>query len=107
VITKSAEIWRTELVFILLGRTDVLQPLDRRMFGILKAYARHLLRKHYHKTHEEKTTRSMLADNLLVAWDRITKEFIDSAWTIYQTGWGEDAPDEEEPNADDGDFDRR
>jgi hypothetical protein len=46
----------------------------------------------------------MIANNLFVVWDRITKEFIDSTWSIYQTGWSENTSDEEEPNTADGDF---
>jgi hypothetical protein len=47
---------------------------------------------------------SMMANDLLVARDRITKEFIDSAWNSNQTGWGEGASDEDGASADDGDF---
>jgi hypothetical protein len=46
----------------------------------------------------------MMANNFLVAWDRIIKDFIDRTWSIYQIGRGEDASDDKEPNADDGNF---
>jgi hypothetical protein len=43
-VTKvAAESLRIQFVFIPLGWTDTLQPLDRRVFGALKAYARQLL----------------------------------------------------------------
>jgi hypothetical protein len=84
VITKAvAEEWGIDLVFIPPGCTDALQLLDGRIFGTLQAYARRLRRTHYHETHGEKTTRSIMANNLLVACDRITKEITDSARSIY------------------------
>jgi hypothetical protein len=45
-----------------------------------------------------------MAHNLVVSWDRITAECINSAWGIYQVGWGEDASDEEDPNDRDEEF---
>jgi hypothetical protein len=100
----AADHWGVELIFIPPGCTDTLQPLDRRIFGILKAYARQLWRTHYHETEGGKTTRSMMANNLLVAWARITADFINSAWGIYQVGWGEDASDEEDPTSGDEEY---
>jgi hypothetical protein len=104
-ITKAAaEYWRIQLVYIPPGCTDSLQPLDRRIFGILKGYARQLWRTRYHQAPGAKTTRSMMTHNLLVAWERITPDYISSAWSIYQIGWGEDASDEEEPASRDEEF---
>jgi hypothetical protein len=42
VTRAAAEHWGLELIFIPPGCTDTLQPLDRRIFGIRKAYARQL-----------------------------------------------------------------
>jgi hypothetical protein len=71
--------WGIELVFIAPGCTDRLPPLDQRTFGVLKAHAREVWRTHYQTTHGAKTTRSMMAGNLLIAWERITPEIIESA----------------------------
>jgi hypothetical protein len=104
-ITRAAaEQWGIELIFIPPGCTDTLQPLDRRMFGILKAYARQLWRTHYHESVCAKTTRAMMAHNLIVSWDWITAEFINSACGIYQVGWGEDASGEDDPDDHDEEF---
>jgi hypothetical protein len=104
-VTKAAVEQRgIKLAYIPPGSTESLQPLDRRIFGIFKAYARQLWRTHYHKTHGKKTTRSMMANNLLIAWDRITADFVNSAWDIYQIGWNEDASGEEEPENGDEEF---
>jgi hypothetical protein len=45
----------------------------------------------------------MMASNLLGTWNWIANEFIDSPWSIDQTGGDEGASDEEGPNAYDGD----
>jgi hypothetical protein len=78
--------------------------LDRPIFGILKAYARQLWRTRYHETEGGKTTRSMMANNLLVAWDRIAADFVDSTWGTDQIGWGENASDGEDPMNGDGEY---
>jgi hypothetical protein len=94
-ITKSiADLFHIQLEFIPPGCTDVLQPLDRRVFGVLKAHARQLGRTHYHETQGAKTTRAMMAENLLSAWDRITPDLIDRAWDIFHGAWDEPASDE-------------
>jgi hypothetical protein len=65
-ITRSAAVaCRIELVFIPPGCTDRLQPLDRHIFGVLKAHARRMWRTDYHQNHGAKTTRSMMAQNLV------------------------------------------
>jgi hypothetical protein len=104
-ITKAAaERLGIRLVFIPPGSTDALQPLDRFVFGVLKAHARQLWRTHYHDTHGAKTTRAMMAGNLITSWERITPDLIDRAWDIFQGEWDEPASDESE---DDEEFHQR
>jgi hypothetical protein len=55
-VREAAEQCGTELVFILPG-TDRLQPLDLRVFGVLKSYARQLWRTQDHASHGEKTSK--------------------------------------------------
>jgi hypothetical protein len=71
-----------------------LQPLDRKVFGVLKAYSRQIWRKRYHSNPGEKVARPLIAEGLVEAWDRITMEIVDSAWDIFDPGW-EPADDEE------------
>jgi hypothetical protein len=52
---------------------DRLQPLDRRIFDALKAHARQRWRRHDHLTSGGQTTRPMMTDNLLKAWDQISQ----------------------------------
>jgi hypothetical protein len=83
-------IWRvTEL-----GCTDRLQPLDRRVFGVLKAYARDIWRKRYYETKGAKTARRDSAANLLEAWDRISEEVMQGAWELYIWGIGDEPEDD-------------
>jgi hypothetical protein len=86
-VQEIARVWEIQLVFIPPGRTDKLQPLDRRVFGVLKSHARQLWRKQYKASGGAKTTRSMMAANLCEAWRRITERLIQVAWDIYD---GED-----------------
>jgi hypothetical protein len=82
-VREVAQLWEIELLFIPPGCTDKLQPLDCRVFGVLKAYARKLWREQYHASHGGKTTRPMMAANLCVAWRRITEGLVQDAWSIY------------------------
>jgi hypothetical protein len=45
-VTRTiAELWKIDLLFIPPGCTNLVQPLDRRVFGVLKAHARQLWRE--------------------------------------------------------------
>jgi hypothetical protein len=83
-VREIAGVWEIQLVFIPPGCTDKLQPLDRRVFGVLKSYARRLWRKQYRESGCAKTTRSMMAGNPCEAWRRITVRLIQEAWDIHQ-----------------------
>jgi hypothetical protein len=98
-----------ELVFIPPGATDRLQPLDRRIFGVLKAHARRSWRSYYHATEGGKMTRPMIARALQDAWDRITPSTVESAWDIYDPSWGDDQSDQDDDDEeyrDSPDFER-
>jgi hypothetical protein len=86
-VRNVAQLWEIKLVFIPPGCTDKLQPLDRRVFSVLKSYARQLWRQRYHENHGMKTTREQMAIDLCEAWRRITEGVIQEAWDIYD---GED-----------------
>jgi hypothetical protein len=55
------------LEFIPPGCTDLLEPLDRRIFGVLKSDGRQHWREHSTQTGGRKTTRKEMADSLLRA----------------------------------------
>lgn len=100
VVRAAADHWNIQLVFIPPGCTDILQPLDRRVFGVLKAHARQLWRIHYHETQGTKTTRAMMAENLVISWARIMPHLIESAWDVFHDGWDEPATDEADDDDD-------
>jgi hypothetical protein len=87
---EMARLRGIDLVFVPSGCTHRLQPFDRRVFGLLKAYARQMWRTCYHATGGQKVIKPVVAQNLSEAWNRITTDILDSAWCIYPPGWDED-----------------
>jgi hypothetical protein len=49
----------------------------------------------------QKVTRVMVAERLFDAWNRITPDFVDYAWCMYQPEWDEDQDGEEVGTKDD------
>jgi hypothetical protein len=98
VVRETARACNIDLLFIPPGCTDRLQPLDRRVFGVLKAYARRHWRIHYHATNGAKVTRQKMAEYLVDAWNRLSRDIIDSAWSLYidDVAWGDDEESEAE-----------
>ena len=76
-----------DLIFIPPGATDLYQPLDRKIFGCLKAYAKRLWRQHYILHKGDRITRKEIAVHITEAWSCVTPLCIESAWSIYD---GED-----------------
>jgi hypothetical protein len=95
-VRAVAQLWEITLVFVPPGCTDKLQPLDRRVFGVLKSHARHLWRQQYHASGGAKTTRAVMAANLCKAWRRITEGTIQEAWDIFEGEDWEDIINEDE-----------
>jgi hypothetical protein len=90
IVREIARLWGIDLVFIPPGCTDRLQPLDRKVFGALKSFARQQWRMNYHQSFGAKVKRPMIAEGLVQAWDRVTHETIEDAWAIYHPGWNAD-----------------
>jgi transposase len=67
IVKEYARGLKIKLLFIPPRCTDRLQPLERRIFGILKTHARRMWRKHYHETNSEKELREMMTARLLEA----------------------------------------
>jgi hypothetical protein len=79
---------------------DALQPLDPRVFGAPKARPRQLWRTQDHETDGQKTRRVLMAENLIVSWERIMLDTIDRPWDIYEDEWQELASDESDSSHD-------
>jgi hypothetical protein len=86
---KAAE-FGIRLEFIPPGSTDLLQPLDRRVFRVLKSYGRQQWAILYQATGAKKTSRAQMAASLVQAWNRITPTVIQKVWNIY---WDENGLD--------------
>jgi hypothetical protein len=59
---------------------------------------------HSQATNGTKTTRPMMAQNLLTTWERIRPEIIESFWDIFQEAWENDDSDELNHQNDDAEF---
>jgi hypothetical protein len=82
-VRATAAELKIDLIFIPPGCTDRVQPLDRRVFGVLKAYARQFWRLEYHASGGGKVTRAKMAEGLVAAWARVSEEAIASGWEIF------------------------
>ncbi|KAH0803495.1 DDE superfamily endonuclease containing protein [Histomonas meleagridis] len=82
-IIDLAETLKIKLYFIPPGMTDEFQPLDRRVFGCLKATARYLFRKEYNQNNEKKFTK-LQAQCMVWAWEHLQPNIIQESWSIYE-----------------------
>ncbi len=80
-IKETAANLNIRLHFIPPGCTDLLQPLDRRVFGGLKGMARKLFRERY--TNDKSRTKQDAVSDMIFAWEKINGSVIESAWSIY------------------------
>ena len=72
-----------EVYFIPPGLTDEFQPLDRRVFGCLKAGGKAAFRVLYRKDPGQKFTTQSAVSCLVKAWTHLSDKVISDAWDIY------------------------
>ena len=65
------------------GLTDVYQPLDRKIFGILKAKARYYFRMRRELGKPITATKAEACQDMVKAWEGVLSGMIGSAWEIY------------------------
>lgn len=82
-IRAAAEDLNIELHFIPPGMTDEFQPLDRRVFGCLKASGKAAFRKLYRTNPEQKFTTQSAVECLVKAWGNLSDKVLTEAWDIY------------------------
>jgi hypothetical protein len=70
------------LLFIPPGLTDEFQPLDRFVFGVMKANCRRMYR--VHTAAEGVMTKQTAAGFLVRAWEAVSSQVLDDAWSIYE-----------------------
>ena len=78
-VKQMASALKINLHYIPPGMTDLLQPLDRRVFGALKSTARSLFRKDPRENRNKQTA----VRDLLQAWDRLGQDTLEEAWSCY------------------------
>jgi hypothetical protein len=69
------------LLFIPPGLTDEMQPLDRFVFGVMKAYGRRMYRNC--ASSSEQTNKQVTAAFLVRAWKAVSTTVLDEAWATY------------------------
>ena len=72
------------LTFIPPGMTDAYQPLDRRVFGVLKQYLRLLWRRAYHEDPDQRFNKQKAVQLLVPAWERISPQLVMEGWSVYE-----------------------
>ena len=82
-IKQLAESLMIRLIFIPPGMTDQYQPLDRRVFGVLKQYMRLLWRREYMTDPCQRFSKRKAVQLLVPAWERISPQIIRSGWALF------------------------
>jgi hypothetical protein len=72
------------LLFIPPGMTASLQPLDRAVFGAMKATARRLYRVYASEMAVPHLTTQTAAQFLSPAWEQVSPQVLDLAWALYE-----------------------
>ena len=85
-VKEIANALNIHLYFIPPGCTDLLQPLDRKVFGALKSTARRLFRERYNGITSPKVSSVDAVQNLIKAWESISHQVSEEAWEIYEGG---------------------
>lgn len=82
-VKAIAKALNIHLYYIPPGCTDLVQPLDVKVFGALKAKARALFRKRYEAAQSPHVTSKDAVQNLIRAWEGISNEVTEEAWYVY------------------------
>ena len=72
------------LHYIPAGQTDKYQPLDRTIFGPLKATARHLISMKLSENMEDRITKKDSVSNLIFSWEHLNTDNVVESWDIYE-----------------------
>ena len=80
-VKEIAQQFNIQLIYIPKNATGVFQPLDRRIFGIIKAKLRCRSKAKVYSGHERF---EFIFEMLMKAWAEITNDHLESAWNIPQ-----------------------
>jgi hypothetical protein len=82
-VRATAEKLTIRLHCLPLGLTDEFQPLDRKVFGILKAYGKMLFLRRL-TTFVGRRTKQNAVQDLMAAWEHLWVTSIEAAWEVYE-----------------------
>jgi hypothetical protein len=71
------------LPYIRPGLTDEFQPLDRPVFGVLKAQAKRLFQDRFHTNSDSRRTKQEAFTDVLTACPLLGESAVEHAWDIY------------------------
>ena len=71
-----------ELIFVPAGMTDEFQPLDRAVFGCLKAYAKRLFRNRVKEDRNVVRKKKDAVEDMIRAWENLPLRIIEKAWAF-------------------------
>jgi hypothetical protein len=94
VLKGSSAVLRKATGFLLGDFTDELQPLDRTVFGTMKAMSRHLFEETLRESSDRGSGKLEALQILPRIWDELSLASIRKGWSIYDDfGRDGDAPD--------------
>lgn len=82
-IKSDAEQLNIVLHIIPAGMTDFYQPLDRKIFGVLKAKARKLFRQRHAGDSSIHGTKQEACADMVAAWESLSRYSLVSSWDLY------------------------
>ena len=86
-VKKACDELNIKLHLIPAGMTDELQPLDKKIFGPMKAYARYLFRNRFKNIEtdkrEERRTKKDACQDMVCAWERLSADTIQGAFEHF------------------------
>jgi hypothetical protein len=83
---KHADSLNIQLHFIPAGPTDQYQPLDRRIFGCLKASARGRFMRRAQEERGRRVDKQEAVQCLIHCWENLSQDTVRCAWGIHRTG---------------------
>jgi hypothetical protein len=84
-VRDMAESLNIQLHFIPAGATDTMQPLDRYVFGAMKASYRRIYMRRLAEHGPRKLTKRDFLIQLMAAWEAVNVATLARAWGIYET----------------------
>lgn len=82
-VYEEAAALNIKLHIIPAGMTDVYQPLDRKIFGVMKAKARKMFRQRHTLGQPITATKLDACQDMCSAWESVGYVALSSAWSIY------------------------